>query len=262
MPPPTPCSGTPTTPGPVEYNQNNGQPVVIYAFNDASNEVSQPIAPVLPATPCSNPGPITVPAPAPAPVPAPEPSDLENAQSIADQSVNEQGLETIPAPDQPCKVETSTEIVQAPGETFVHQPGEILINQPPTRLIINHAPYIVRPSAVVVNQGGKKITNEYTRKILPSAIQLRPIIVRIVKPIEKKVLIDKPQQPGCQNYAQTPVIPDQCATALASASSTAPVAYAPVSYPTASVDSTDYSALLAQAGYVSICTRLSLDVKC
>lgn len=258
---PAPCSGAPASPplAPEIYNQNNGQPVIIYAYNDAANELAAPtaavaqvFAPAPAPAPCASPLPVVPTVPA-APVPtvpvAPEPTDLETAVGIADQSISEQQqLESIPAPEQPCKVETSTEIVHSPGETFVHQPGEILINQPPTRLIINHAPYVIRPSAVVINKGGNKITNEYTRKILPSSIQFRPIIVRVVKPIEKKVLIDKPQQPGCKDYAQTPVIPDQCAGAIALAD--ASVAAAPVAYPSVPVaydGSADISALLAQA---------------
>lgn len=166
-------------------------------------------------------------------------ADLALGQQLADQSINDAAVETIPAPDQPCKVETSTEVIKTPGETFVHQPGEILINQPPTRLTINHAPYIVRPSPIVLNTGGKTITNAYTRKILPSSIQLRPVIVRIVKPIEKKVLIDRPAAPGGQTYESTPVIPDQCSTslALATVADTAALTGAPiVGLPAASPD--------------------------
>lgn len=166
-------------------------------------------------------------------------ADLALGQQLADDSIANSAIETIPAPDQPCKVETSTEVIQHPGETFVHQPGEILINQPPTRLTINHAPYIVRPSPIVLNSGGKTITNAYTRKILPSAIQLRPVIVRIVKPIEKKVLIEKSATPGGQTYESTPVFPDQCSTslALATVADTAALTGAPiVGLPAASPD--------------------------
>lgn len=253
---PPPCAPTtlpplPPAPAPAQeiYNQNNGQPVIVYAYSDAANELVPSPVPSAPALPLPLPPALALPLPpalAPAPIVAPvepEPTDLETAQQIADQSIADQPLETIPAPETPCKVETSTEIVHTPGETFVHQPGEILINQPPTRLIINHAPYIVRPSPVILNQGSKTITNAYTRKTLPSSIQLRPVIVRIVRPIEKKVLIDKPQQPGCQNYVSNPPIPDQCAYADVPAAALPVPALVPA-------DSLDISALLSQANVV------------
>lgn len=233
-------------PAPEVYNENNGKPLVLYAYGDSANDVAPPCGGSLPAPPapapvplpcllppapaplpCPLPTPPPVPCPAPAPPPTPcntspvgpsdDTSDLTIGQQLADQSIAESPVETIPAPDQPCKVETSTEVIHTPGETFVHQPGEILINQPPTRLIINHAPYIVRPSPIVLNSGSKKITNAYTRKTLPSTIQLRPVIVRIVRPIEKKVLIDKPAGPaGGQTYVGNPVIPDACSSATGS----------------------------------------------
>lgn len=279
-----PC-GSPA-PLPEIYNQNNGQPVVVYAYGDGSNDIIPSLPPTLPA-PCgceAAPAPIPIipelppvlppvlpPALPIAPVlPVPEPTDLDTAQLLADQSINEQQpLETIAAPDTPCKVETSTEVIHTPGETFVHQPGEILINQPPTRLIINHAPYIVRPSAIIVNQGSKKITNAFTRKFLPSPVQYRPVIVRIVRPVEKKVLIDKPQKPGSQNYVQNPVIPDQCASASYADAAAAPLPLpidaspdfalpadyslpADFSLPADLSGAADYSALFAQANAVSV----------
>lgn len=242
-------------------SQNNGQPLVVYA----PSAPAAPIAPIsLPAPPSPPCGPAPPPPCGPAPPPPCNPggpiivgnpggpiivgtpsgpviaaapsapssdaSDLNQAQALADQSIVENGpLEAgPPQSDQPCNVETSTEVIQSPGETFVHQPGEILISQPPTRLVINHAPYIVRPAPIVLNQGGKTITNAYTRKIMPGQIQYRPVIVRIVKPIERKVLIDKPNGPcGSQSYVSQSPIPNPCDVALApyglsSASASAP----------------------------------------
>lgn len=247
------CGGLLPVPGPVPaepeiYKQNDGRPVVVYAYGGATNEVALPtefeapalplapalpVAPALPCAPALPPPALPLPLPLPLPPKAPcdsalplplplppkdvasDEADLAIAQQLADKSIAEAPVETIPAPDRPCKVETRTEVVKHPGETFVHQPGEIVINRPPTRLIINHEPYIVRPSPIVLNTGAKTITNAFTRKILPSSIQLRPVIVRIVRPIEKKVLIDKPGSQGCQTFESKPVIPDACATPLA-----------------------------------------------
>lgn len=138
-------------------------------------------------------------------------SAIDQASSIAD-TVPEEQSDSIQQSNEPCKVETNTEVVQQPGETFVHHPGPIFINQPPTRLIIKHAPYIVRPSPIVVNQGGKTITKAYTTKFLPSPVHIRPVIVRLVKPIEKKVLVEKPAKP-CQpdkSVVVQPEIPNPC----------------------------------------------------
>lgn len=273
--PQCPAAGLPAASLPPQvYNQNNGQPSILFAYGDGANDLSAP-APAPAPLPLGGlgAGPLGLPAPVPAPIPAPlgglgasplglpapaplplggsplgalgalgaaplpiapagsplvlpssapispEQSDLDQAQALADQSLSDAALTEpqllAPQSDQPCQVETNTEVIQTPGETFVHQPGEILISQPPTRLVINHAPYIVRPAPIILNQGGKTITNAYTRKILPGAIQLRPVIVRIVKPIEKKVFIDKPVQPGSSSYVQNPQVPNACEYALA-----------------------------------------------
>lgn len=191
--------------------QNNGQPLVVYAYPESAVPASAPETSV-PCSGASQPSEPSAPAAPSAPA-----SDLDQAQAIADQSAQDQQLETLPQSDQPCRVETNTEVVQQPGETFVHHPGPIYINQPPTRLVINHAPFVIRPSPIALHQGGRTITKEYTKKFLPSPIQVRPIIVRIVKPIEKKVLIEKATQcPQPQSYVVNPVIPDACATVTAS----------------------------------------------
>lgn len=263
-PVPAPVAAAP--PAPEVYSQNNGQPVVVYAYpNDVASPLPAPVLAPAPAplpapvpTCAPVPAPLPVPAPAPVPLPVPcasapapapiaispvapapsvpevpaEPSDVQAAEQLADSADQSYPVETLPGSDQPCKVETNTEIVQTPGETFVHHPGSILINQPPTRLIINHAPFIVKPSPVVLNQGGKTITKALTRKYLPSQIQLRPVIVRVVKPIEKKVFLDKPA-PACgsESYASNPAIPSPCAQ-YAAAPAPAPVAGAiPASAP-------------------------------
>lgn len=144
-------------------------------------------------------------------------AELQTGQILAEESAREASLtpqETI-ASRVPCKTETNSEVTKEADETIVHQPGAIYVNQPPTRLIINHAPFLLRPSPVVLQQGGKTITHQITRNFLPSPVQVRPVIVRIVKPIEKKVLVEKPNFPG---PGQTIVVPppqvDSCAEAL------------------------------------------------
>lgn len=172
--------------------------------------------------PCDHSAPCHTPCDSPCDTPcdlpiAEEARELEQAKALAEQSAVESAALETPIhldSNRPCKVERRTQVDKQPGETFVHQPGEIYISQPPTRLIINHAPYIVRPSPIILNQGGKTITHEFIRKIMPGQIQYRPVIVRVVKPIEKKVLIDKPGVPGSHCYVSEPRIPNPCDIAV------------------------------------------------
>lgn len=214
------------TPAPEIYTQNDGKPVVLYAYGDSLSpvEYSGASSDAQPAESDDSGQTITFDQSSDyerSDVPAPEvsnddsndsaDSEMDQAKVIAD-SVPEAQADSVQQSNEPCKVETNTEIVQTPGETFVHHPGPIFINQPPTRLIIKHAPYIVRPSPIVVNQGGKTITKAYTTKYLPSPVHIRPVIVRLVKPIEKKVLIEKPAKP-CQpdkSFVVAPEIPNPC----------------------------------------------------
>lgn len=210
------------TPAPEIYTQNNGQPVVLYAYGDslssvdesssndgsydcdqaASDDQASGYSTGVASEPSSNDSDSDSDS---------DDSEMSQAQSIAD-TVPEAQSDSVQQSNEPCKVETNTEVVHTPGETFVHHPGPIYINQPPTRLIIKHAPYIVRPSPIVVNQGGKKITKAYTTKYLPSPVHVRPVIVRLVKPITKKVLIEKPAKP-CKpdtSVVVAPEIPNPC----------------------------------------------------
>lgn len=101
----------------------------------------------------------------------------------------------------PCKIVKKIEITKKAGETIIHKPAHIIVNQPPTKLIINHPPLIVKPSPVVLSHGGKTIQKQITHKYLPRPIHVRPVYVKVVKPIEKKVLIEKNknEKPGCLN---------------------------------------------------------------
>lgn len=259
-PSPAPCASAGLAPSaPEVYNQNNGQPVVVFAYPEAANELAPAdlggveLAP--PALAPSAPG-LVLPVPTPEEVPQPaesEISDVDAAQQMADAEDQALPVETLPGSDQPCKVETNTEVIQHPGETFVHHPGSILINQPPTRLIINHAPFLVKPAPIILNQGGKTVTKAITRKYMPGQIQLRPVIIRVVKPIEKKVFIDKPAPPcGSQSYASNPVIPAPCDSyaSLPAAPASLPYAGLPIAgLPLALPDGSDAGAITLDVSF-------------
>lgn len=211
-------SPVPQSPPEEVYAQSGGPVYLEYPApsDEPSNE-----------TPCGCPA--AAPAPAPAPAPSPcdcvpsseseETADINSAQALADKSCAEADIEqTVHQSKEPCKVETSSETEDLPGETFVHHPGPIYINQPPTTLVIKHAPYCIRPAPVVLNQGGKKITRVKTTKFMPAPVHIKPVIVRIVKPVEKKVLVEKPKEcaPDKQVIVQ-PEIPCPCEDVLKSA---------------------------------------------
>lgn len=171
--PALPCANS--EPKPEIVDQNGGQPYVVYA-SDLEVDSS-----ALQSAPCNGaPLPISGEIPA-APQPIPAQPEVDQNQ-----------------PKKPCKVEKNTETVKEAGETIIHKPGPIYVNQPPTRVLIHHAPLIVRPAPVVLNQGEKTIHNHITRQYMPREIKDRHVYIRLVKPIEKKILISKPgpNQPG------------------------------------------------------------------
>lgn len=215
---PPPCGA----PAPETILQNDGQPIVIYAYNDQGdisqselelvdengNPLPAPEAPIVPAAalpslvppPPPPPYGASPPPPAPPALPAPVPAPP--------------ALPPVPPkPAVPCKTETETTVTQEAGETIVHKPAHIIVNQPPTRLLIHHAPLIVKPSPLVLHQPGKKVENQITRNYLPRPVQVNPVYVRLVKPIEKKVLISKTPQtpvPSPPQIIETPLPEAPC----------------------------------------------------
>lgn len=92
-----------------------------------------------------------------------------------------------------------TQVIKGRPETVIHKPSHVIVNQPPTKVLIHHAPLIVKPSAVVFHRAGKTIHRPVTHKYLPRPVQVRPVYVKLVRPIEKKVLVEKQpgDKPGC-----------------------------------------------------------------
>lgn len=190
LPPPSPpCAGSESGLLPPEIIlQNNGQPIVVYAYNQGSAIDSEDIYE----------SDLPIPQPeAPLPAVDEELPELASPGSFYLQSDGEQTYE----PKAPCKIDRKTETTEEAGETVIHKPSHIIVNQPPTRLIINHPPLIVKPAPVVLHQGGKTIRTETIRKFLPQPVQVRPVYVRLVKPIEKQILVEKSpagDKPSCE----------------------------------------------------------------
>lgn len=86
------------------------------------------------------------------------------------------------------KVKSTTTKLRA--ETVVHKPSHIIVNQPPTKVLIHHPPLIVKPSPVVFHRAGKTIHRPVKHQYLPRKVEERKVYHTVVKPIEKKVLID------------------------------------------------------------------------
>lgn len=95
-------------------------------------------------------------------------------------------------------------IEKHPDNTFIHQPAKILVQRPPTEILIHHAPVLVKPSPVVFHQPGKTILRPVLRKLLPQKYEERTNLVRIIRPIEQKVLVPKTDNFGYGNYERFP----------------------------------------------------------
>lgn len=97
------------------------------------------------------------------------------------------------------KLKTITTTTKGRAETIIHKPSHIIVNQPPTRVLIHHPPLIVRPAPVVLHRGGKTIHRPVSHQHLPRKVVVKPVYETIVKPIEKKILVDskKVEKPGC-----------------------------------------------------------------
>lgn len=68
-----------------------------------------------------------------------------------------------------------------------------------------------------MHKPGRQIKNHITKNFLPRPVQVQPVYVRLVKPIEKKVLISKPApKPSCSHQEHQQPLPETpCAYASA-----------------------------------------------
>lgn len=78
-----------------------------------------------------------------------------------------------------------------PDETVVHKPSHIIVNRPPTEILLHHAPIYIKPSAVAFHRPGQITHRTVFRQMQPQKYHVQPYYVKIVKPIEKKLLLDQ-----------------------------------------------------------------------
>lgn len=96
-------------------------------------------------------------------------------------------------------------VVKGKPETYIHHQPKIIVRQPPTHVRIEHPPTIIQPSTIVLHRTGKTIKRPVIYQHLPRDVRVRPVIVKVVRPIEKKVLVDRKDariQAPCEKHTQ------------------------------------------------------------
>lgn len=87
------------------------------------------------------------------------------------------------------------QIIKGKPETYIHHQPKIIVRQPPTHVRIEHPPTIIQPSTIVFRRHGKTIRRPVIYQHLPQDVQERPVYVKVVRPIVKKVIVEKkPEQ--------------------------------------------------------------------
>lgn len=79
---------------------------------------------------------------------------------------------------------------QEPDDYIIHKPPHIIIHRPPTEILLHHQPIFIKRAPIVFNRPGKVIKRRTFRQMMPRQVVVKPVYYRIVRPIEKKVLLD------------------------------------------------------------------------
>jgi hypothetical protein len=93
------------------------------------------------------------------------------------------------------------QIVKGKPETYIHHQPKIIVRQPPTHVRIEHPPTVIHPSTIVFRRHGKTIRRPVIYQHLPRDVRVRPVYVKVVRPIEKKVLVESKKAP-CPKLAE------------------------------------------------------------
>lgn len=95
----------------------------------------------------------------------------------------------------PC--DAKTQIVKGRPETIVHRQSPIIIRRPPTRVVINHPPMVVKPSAVIFHREGTRVEQPVKHIHLPRKVKVHPYVVEKEIPIEKKIIVENKIEKSC-----------------------------------------------------------------
>lgn len=96
-----------------------------------------------------------------------------------------------PAPEVARIGRIETSVVKGRPEIVLHRQPTLIVRRPPTTVRINHAPMIVKPSPVLFHRAGDVTHHKTVHKHLKRPVHVKPVIVKVVKPIEKKVFIER-----------------------------------------------------------------------
>lgn len=100
------------------------------------------------------------------------------------------------------------QVVKGKPETYIHRQPKIIVQQPPTHVRIEHPPTIIHPSTIVFRRRGKTIRRPVIYQHLPQDVQVRPVYVKVIKPIEKKILVGEKVAP-CPKSAKQYKVQEQ-----------------------------------------------------
>lgn len=98
-------------------------------------------------------------------------------------------IDYLPSGGSSCGCEET--VVKGRPEIVMHRQPTLIVKRPPTTVRINHAPMVVKSAPIVFHRGGDCIHRPVIRHQLQRKVIVKPVTVKLVKPITKKVLIEK-----------------------------------------------------------------------
>lgn len=84
-----------------------------------------------------------------------------------------------------------------PDDYIIHKPPHIIIHRPPTEILLHHKPIFIKRAPIVFHRPGNVIKRRTFRHMMPRQFVVKPIYYRMIKPIEKKVLLDSLHNEYC-----------------------------------------------------------------
>lgn len=112
-------------------------------------------------------------------------------QNIAQNEVNNQeSSNTIAVKADENRYEETKE----PDDYIIHKPPHIIIHRPPTEILLHHAPIYIKRAPIIYERPGNIIKRKIERQMMPRQVIVKPVYYRVIKPIEKRVLVNPQMQ--------------------------------------------------------------------
>lgn len=133
-------------------------------------------------------------------------ADAEPVYTVSSAAVDDESnlAASLPSSDPDCNCKSKKpkitygpeQIVKGKPETYIHHQPKIIVRQPPTHVRIEHPPTVIQPSTIVIRRNGKTIRRPVIYQHLPRDVQVRPVYIKVVRPIEKNVIVENKSQQG------------------------------------------------------------------